>query len=315
MTRGRKPAAHQPALPDTLNREVLAEANAASIEQSARSMEIAERYGDGTPYERLRVISEARFYLGQSAEAMLEAGKRLIQIKENEPHGEFIEIIETLGIPARTAQSLMNAVVKYLSPRLQGKSGALVQLGRTKLLDLVTVDDDELAELAEGGTLAGHSIDEIEAMSTRELRAALRERDAAIAAKDKLIAKKDGKLNELAEAEERRRNGTPDEREVAQMDELRDVGLGMELALLRMVATVDAVMSTPATESAEIAARQTLDYVVQRVADACAARGLSAEILGERVEPGWMRPIKEAVEGGLAAREQRLAANKQKRGH
>ncbi|EMV2347391.1 DUF3102 domain-containing protein, partial [Escherichia coli] len=67
-------------------------------------MEIMQQFGDGLPYERDRVVHEARFYMAQSAEAMLEAGKRLIILKENEPHGEFIKILESeLGLAYRTS--------------------------------------------------------------------------------------------------------------------------------------------------------------------------------------------------------------------
>lgn len=55
----------------------------------ANSTIIIEQFGDGLPYERTRVVNEARFFASQSAEAMLQFGKRLILIKENEPYGEF----------------------------------------------------------------------------------------------------------------------------------------------------------------------------------------------------------------------------------
>ncbi|MDE8666932.1 hypothetical protein PUN16_030700 [Pseudomonas aeruginosa] len=62
------------------------------------SAEAAAQFGDGLLYDRIRVVNEARFYMAQSAEAMLEAGKRLIVLKEHEPHGEFTQIVtEQLG--------------------------------------------------------------------------------------------------------------------------------------------------------------------------------------------------------------------------
>ncbi|PAV07847.1 DUF3102 domain-containing protein, partial [Arsenophonus sp. ENCA] len=92
---------------------------------------------------------EARFYMAQSAEAMLEAGKRLIIIKENEPHGEFEKIVrERLGIPERTAQRMMQASLKYMSPTLAAKASSLALLGKTKLFELMLEDDEDLAELA-----------------------------------------------------------------------------------------------------------------------------------------------------------------------
>jgi hypothetical protein len=266
---------------------------------SEHSRQIADQFGDGTPYDQARVVSEARFYLGQSAEAMLEAGKRLVLLKENEPHGEFVAIVEKrLGMNTRTAQKMMQAAVKFLAPTLASKASAptLLSLGRTKLLELVSEPDEAIEALAEGGTVAGLDLDEIQAMSSRELRAALLEARQAAAAKDKVIAKKDQKLNALAEKEEIRRTGRPDEREAAQLAELRDTALAAELNLQALLTMVDEVTQNPATEAAELAARQTLDYIVQRIADGCAERGLAVDVLGERVEPGWSRPITDAVE-------------------
>ena len=75
-------------------------------------VEIMQQFGDGLPYERDRIVHEARFYMAQSAEAMLEAGKRLIILKENEPHGDFINIVESeLSMSKRTAQVMMQASI------------------------------------------------------------------------------------------------------------------------------------------------------------------------------------------------------------
>ncbi|OZI13936.1 DUF3102 domain-containing protein, partial [Sodalis-like symbiont of Philaenus spumarius] len=117
---------------------------------------IMDKYGEGLPYQRERIVHEACFYMAQSAEAMLEAGKRLIILKENEPYGEFMKIVEEkIGMPYNTAGRLMKAAIKYLSPALQQKSSTLVKLGKAKLYELMLEDDEDLAELAEGGTIAG----------------------------------------------------------------------------------------------------------------------------------------------------------------
>ncbi|MGE8577714.1 MAG: DUF3102 domain-containing protein [Burkholderia contaminans] len=166
---------------------------------AARSAIVAEQFGDGLPYERNRVVNEARFYMAQSAEAMLEAGKRLILLKENEPHGEFVVIVENaLGIHERAAQRMMKAAVKYLSPALQTKATALSVLGKTKLFELVAEDDDDLAALADGGTVAGMTLDDIDRMTSRELRAALREAHENADAQSRLLSDKNSKIDELA---------------------------------------------------------------------------------------------------------------------
>ncbi|WP_406707050.1 DUF3102 domain-containing protein, partial [Sodalis sp.] len=184
-------APEQPLKPDLMNN-----LNALAEHQQA----IMDKYGEGLPYERERIVHEARFYMAQSAEAMLEAGKRLIIIKENEPHGEFINIVtDRLGLTPTTAQRLMKASVKYLSPTLQSKTPSLAFLGKTKLYELMLEDDEDLAELAEGGTIAGLTLDEVDRMSVRELKAKLRDTEKSLEASRRLASEKDQKINELSE--------------------------------------------------------------------------------------------------------------------
>ncbi|EBA4495593.1 DUF3102 domain-containing protein [Salmonella enterica] len=160
---------------------------------------IMQQFGDGLPYERDRVVHEARFYMSQSAEAMLEAGKRLVILKENEPHGEFISIVEEqLSLSKRTAQVMMQASLKYLSPKLESKAQTFALLGKSKLFELMTEDDEELTELAEGGTVAGLSLDDVDRMSCRELRAALREAREDADAQRRVLADKNDKIDNLS---------------------------------------------------------------------------------------------------------------------
>lgn len=171
---------------------------ASANEMAAHQGEIMERFGDGLPYDRTRVVGEARFYMAQSAEAMLEAGKRLIVLKENEPHGDFEGIVrEQLGLADRTARQMMQAAIKYLSPQLEPKRRALAVLGKAKLLDLMATDDEELVELAEGGTVAGLTLDDVDRMTTRELRRALRKAREDAVAVARVVENKDKKINEL----------------------------------------------------------------------------------------------------------------------
>ena len=162
-------------------------------------LEIMQQFGDGLPYERDRIVHETRFYMAQSAEAMLEAGKRLVILKENEPHGDFIDIVESqLSLSKRTAQVMMQASLKYLSPKLEPKAQALARLGKTKLFELMTEDDEDLVELADGGTIAGMSLDDIDRMTSRELKAALREARETNAAQQRVLADKNEKIDSLS---------------------------------------------------------------------------------------------------------------------
>lgn len=158
---------------------------------------IDAQWGESLPYDRFRLENEAKFYLSQSAEAMLEAGKRLLLLKEHEMHGEFTSSLERIGIHPRTAQRMMLASVKFSKP----KTTALSFLGKSKMLELMTEEDDSLDALADGGTIAGMTMDEIDKMSVRELKQALRDaktkakEDAEVA--ERILNDKDKKINEL----------------------------------------------------------------------------------------------------------------------
>ena len=274
----------------TLNHQAIAADTAALTMLGTRAAEVAERYGDGQPYDRNRVVSEARFFMSQSAEAMLEAGKRLVQIKENEPHGDFVEILENrLGLAPRTARVMMQAAVKYLAPEFLEKrqAPAVLSLGRAKLLDLLAESDDDIQALAEGGTVAGLDLDDMQAMSTRELRAALVESRKKAAAKDAVITKKDAKLNALIESEEMRRSAKPAEREAAQLAELQEAGTAAEMAMRQLLAAAGRVMEGPATEATATAARQAVEYVAQLLAGLISTVGVDVDF-AEMVTPHWL---------------------------
>ncbi|WP_455737921.1 DUF3102 domain-containing protein [Citrobacter farmeri] len=163
-------------------------------------LEIMQQFGDGLPYERDRIVHETRFYMAQSAEAMLEAGKRLVILKENEPHGDFINILENdLGLEPRVARRMMQASVKFLGNGDQNsKRTALTVLGKTKLYELMVLDDEELDALADGGTVAGATLDDIDRMTSRELKAALREARETNAAQQSVLADKNEKIDSLS---------------------------------------------------------------------------------------------------------------------
>lgn len=154
-------------------------------------------YGDGLPYNTNRLINETRFYLQQTADAMLEAGKRLIVLKEHEPHGEFTEALEKIGIDPRTARKMIQAAYKFSD----SKRPTLAVLGKSRLLELMAEDDDDLDELAEGGTIAGHTVDEIQCMTVRELRESLRKeresRHQDQEVNERMLTSKNSKIDKL----------------------------------------------------------------------------------------------------------------------
>lgn len=137
-----------------------------------------------------------RFYQQRTAEACMELGKRLVLLKEASLHGEFKPRLELLGIEYAAANRFMAVANKF-------SKVATVQLlkganNRAKLLELLVLDDEEVAELAEGGTVRGMLADDIASMGVRELRATLREARADKEASDKLMADKNAKIDKLS---------------------------------------------------------------------------------------------------------------------
>ncbi|MGF3694322.1 DUF3102 domain-containing protein, partial [Salmonella enterica] len=180
------------AVPDNLSVEL--------NEISQHRIAIMEQFGEGLPYDRERIVHETKFYMAQSAEAMLEVGKRLVILKESEGHGNFTSIVtDQLGLAERTARLIMQAALRYTSPALESKRQTFAVLDKSKLFELMTEDDESLVELAEGGTVAGLTLDDIDRMSVRELRKALRESKEDLAASRKLNAEKSQEINELKE--------------------------------------------------------------------------------------------------------------------
>lgn len=171
----------------------------AANERVKQLMVIDERYGHGQPYERERVISEFSIHIGNASNSLIEAGKCVILIREHEPRGDFDRLVEErLGMSRRSAYKFMSATRRLveLSPETVQP---VARIGQSKLLDLmVEADNEDLEELARGGTFAGLELSDMEGMTRRELQAALKEARAVSEAKDKLLADKNAKIDTLA---------------------------------------------------------------------------------------------------------------------
>lgn len=198
---------------DNVDTAALDQGTSAMVSLSGNTAQVAEMMGYDLVYNRDRIVQETRFFMGQSAEAMLEAGKRLILLKENEGHGGFIEIVEEqLGIPARTAQQMMQAALKFLSnPSLSANTKTFALLGKSKMFELMTLDSDALLELSEGGSVANLTLDDVDRMSVRELKAMLRDAREDCKAKDGILANKAALIDKLQTKQAKVKPPTPDD--------------------------------------------------------------------------------------------------------
>lgn len=187
---------------------------------------ILAQYGDGLPYERLRYVDKCRYHMARSAEEALEVGRCLIVMKECEGHGNWLNVLEEVGVGADTAQRMMKVAVRF-SNTASTRHLVDAAKSKTKLIELLVLDDEEMSALNDGESVRGLQLDDVERMSVSELRRALRQaredKDAAVsgvqasvsaslAAKDKLIADKSKRIAELVEEKNKREHFTADER-------------------------------------------------------------------------------------------------------
>lgn len=123
-------------------------------------------------------------------------GARLLLLKEQCAHGEFMSACQRLDIDRYAANKLMLVSHKFSNCRT---SCNLAAIGKSKLFELAILDDDEIQAFAEGQSVRGITYDEIDRMSVRALREKLREQDEQIKAKDRVAADNQGRIQKLQE--------------------------------------------------------------------------------------------------------------------
>ena len=176
---------------------------------------------DGEKYNLHICLERAKEALSQIRRGLIRLGGQLVLLKDHESHGNFTAAVEDLGITLNFAERAMIAARQF------GENPEAVErLGNTKIVELSFLTNEEASDLASGKKIEGiGSLDEIERMTTRELRSALREekkkrkeeRDAQEAA----ISQKEKKLNELEMELRYREPPTKEQLAQAALDELK----------------------------------------------------------------------------------------------
>lgn len=198
------------------------------IQHEENAQALAEQLGYEGSLTVGSLEDEIRFYQRRSVEAVLELGKRLLILRELTPHGEFSKRMEILGISQRLGQQFMAATAKFSN----AKSTSLLKVGtQTKLLELLVLDDGEIAALDAGESARGLTLDEVEIMTVSELRTALREAKDDGKAKERLIAEKNAKLDALATKKGRVKTEAPDEAIAGLRSELNGFAYAIECRL------------------------------------------------------------------------------------
>lgn len=191
---------HRPFRELKMNTIVHPETTAITNQAASNSVAVMEQWGNCEAYNEERWVERAKQAVRKAMEGMFELGRALIVLKEHMPYGRFQEVAEKeLGLHPREAQRLMMATNRFATPQMQKAAPKLMDLGKSKLLELLVEEDDTLIELVEGGDLNGHTLDDVDRMTVKELRKALRESREDTEVARKVAADKDGKINQLNE--------------------------------------------------------------------------------------------------------------------
>ncbi len=182
------------ATPDTA--KPAADVEAALIQAAERSALVLKQFGDGLPFDLPRYEHVIRTHLARSADEMLAAGRALLVVREHVPHGEWSDFLARLSIDRTLAKRMQQAALKFSNG---ATSHHLIEAAgnKSKLIELLVLDDDQVAELNEGGTVAGITLDDVATMSVSDLRKTLREARAEAEANDKLLSEKNDQIDTL----------------------------------------------------------------------------------------------------------------------
>lgn len=163
--------------------------------QSATAQALATQLGYDGSLTVGALEDGIRFYQQRTAEACIELGKRLLLLKETCAHGDFKPRLELLGIEYTAASRFMAVAAKFSKVA----TSQLLKLASSqgKVIELLVLDSEEIAELAEGGTVRGMAADDVANMGVRELRAALREARAEGQANLTLLDKRNSTIDKL----------------------------------------------------------------------------------------------------------------------
>ena len=190
------------------------------------SIEVMQMWASGETYDEKIFIERGKLKFREAQEAFFEFGRVLVVLKEHMPHGKFQETVQReFNIAPQSARKMIQATVKFCSPQLLKAQPKLLALGKSKLFELMTEDDEELQQLADGGSINGLTLDDVDRMTIKELRHTLRTAREDTEAARKVSADKDAKINRLTEQLEKQKTAKTKEPDAA------DVGSHITMVL------------------------------------------------------------------------------------
>jgi len=167
-----------------------------------RDLQLAD-FTDGLPFEKGRIAQRILSKGKNIVEDMISIGKDLIWAKsEMVGHGEFLKYVEEdLNMSHQRASEFMRVAHRVIESKVPHLRQFLLQsTGKSKrrLLALLDVSDEEVTEVMKTETFRGKHLDEVEAMSYRQLQEALLKEKAHSQKVSKRRDEMERKLDEMA---------------------------------------------------------------------------------------------------------------------
>ncbi|WP_099605533.1 hypothetical protein [Stenotrophomonas maltophilia] len=215
--RGAKPLTQVDSVGPNLDTSNLFERSQELVTLGKHHIEVVDQFGDGLPWHPDHYENAIRSELRRGCEAFLRAGRYLVVARECAVHGEWQAMLERLCLGKDQALRMMEAARRVSALPNVATSRHLVDAAKSesKLIELLSLPEEQFAELAEKGETDGLSLDDVESMTVRELRAAIRDARGDLEARDQRISKLSEDLTKEHEktlkAQRRWKAATPDE--------------------------------------------------------------------------------------------------------
>lgn len=299
MTRGRKQNPVAEALPDTLDRKSLAEANTASQLVSAASFEIVQ---SAELHKLVGRIETAHFLETVSAKLLAETyvkarallgelGQVTVRGKDGSP--ETVSDMDTfcqlaMPVSARRCQQIVASIETLGSDLFEQAERIGFRARDYQALKALPSDDQAAVKKALDGGSREEVLDLLTELAARN--EALRKREAeaqkSLKAKQKVLTTRDEKILELEERLAARYE--PGELEGHQLTLLQEGGTAAEAAIRQLMVGAAEVLLAPANEATATAARQAVEYVAQLLASLINEAGVAVDFT-EAVSPHWLQ--------------------------
>jgi|LSQX01.1.fsa_nt_gb hypothetical protein len=172
--------------------QITAETHAFSVEAE----ETIQRFGNGVPFTEEGYQQKVSYHLSRSAEEILEAAKALLVARVFLDDGRWGEFLRRVGLEASLARRMIQVARKFNAPDTRPVLQAAAN--KSKLFELLVLDDEEIVKIAGGDPSAPVQLDDIDRMTTSELRKALRDARADGDATKKVLDDKNSKLDKQA---------------------------------------------------------------------------------------------------------------------